>query len=65
MMGFDEGMYFGALLGENPDDLKKLDKKDFTGLLNKYRFIKKPGLGWINTHVNVLQYTNFELKKIE
>jgi len=65
MMGFDEGMYFGALLGENPDDLKKLDKKDFTGLLNKYRFIKKPGLGWINTHVNVLQYNNFELKKIE
>jgi ABC-type branched-subunit amino acid transport system substrate-binding protein len=65
MMGFDEGIYFGALLGENPDDLKKLDKKDFTGLLNKYRFIKKPGLGWINTHVNVLQYNNFELKKVE
>ncbi|MDO3624924.1 ABC transporter substrate-binding protein [Mucilaginibacter sp. BT774] len=65
MMGFDEGMYFGALLGENPDDLKKLDKKDFSGLLNKYRFIKKPGLGWINTHVNVLQYNNFELKKVE
>lgn len=65
IMGFDEGMYFGALLGENPDDLKKLDKKDFTGLLNKYRFIKKPGLGWINTHVNVLEYNNFELKKVE
>ncbi|MBS1519781.1 MAG: amino acid ABC transporter substrate-binding protein [Bacteroidetes bacterium] len=65
MMGFDEGLYFGALLGENPDDLKKLDKKDFTGLLNKYRFIKKPGLGWINTHVNVLEYNNFELKKVE
>ncbi|HTD42245.1 MAG TPA: ABC transporter substrate-binding protein [Mucilaginibacter sp.] len=65
LMGYDEGMYFGALLGENPEDLKKLDKKDFTGLLNKYRFIKKPGLGWINTHVNVLQYNNFELKKVE
>lgn len=65
MMGFDEGMYFGALLGENPDDLKKLDKKDFTGLLNKYRFIKKPGLGWINTHANMLEYNNFELKKVE
>jgi hypothetical protein len=65
MMGFDEGMYFGALLGENPDDLKKLDKKDFTGLLNKYRFIKRPGLGWINTHVNMLEYNNFELKKAE
>lgn len=65
LMGYDEGMYFGAVLGENPEDLKKLDKKDFTGLLNKYRFIKKPGLGWINTHVNVLQYNNFELKKVE
>jgi len=65
MMGFDEGLYFGALLGENPDDLKKLDKKDFSGLLNKYRFIKRQALGWINTHVNVLQYNNFELKKAE
>ena len=65
LMGFDEGMYFGALLGENPEDLKKLDKKEFSGLLNKYRFVKKPGLGWINTHVNVLQYNNFELKKVE
>ncbi|MDB5144659.1 MAG: amino acid transporter substrate-binding protein [Mucilaginibacter sp.] len=65
LMGFDEGMYFGNLLGENPEDLKKLDKKDFSGLLNKYRFIKKPGLGWINTHANILQYNNFELKKVE
>jgi len=65
LMGFDEGMYFGGLLGDNKDDLKKLDKNDFKGLLNQYHFIKKPGLGWINTHVNVLQYTNFELKKIE
>jgi len=65
LMGFDEGMYFGALLGENPEDLKKLDKKEFNGLLNKYRFVKRPGLGWINTHVNVLQYNNFELKKVE
>lgn len=65
LMGFDEGIYFGSLLGENPDDLKKLDKKDFNGLLNKYHFVKKPGLGWINTHANILQYSNFELKKIE
>ena len=65
LMGFDEGMYFGSLLGENAEDLKKLDKKDFSGLLNQYRFLKKPGLGWINTHANILQYSNFELKKIE
>ncbi len=64
-MGFDEGMYFGGLLGENPDELKKLDKNEFSGLLNKYNFEKKPGLGWINTHVNILEYNNFELKKVE
>ena len=65
LMGFDEGMYFGALLGENPDGLKKLDKNEFSGLLNKYDFERKPGLGWINTHVNILEYNNFELKKVE
>jgi hypothetical protein len=65
MMGFDEGMYFGALLGKNDDLISNLDKNDFTGLLNKYHFVKKPGLGWINTHVNVLQYSNFELRKAE
>jgi hypothetical protein len=65
MMGFDEGMYFGSLLGDNKDGLKKLDKNDFTGLLNKYRFAKKPGIGWVNTHANILQYHNFELKKVE
>jgi Periplasmic binding protein len=65
LMGFDEGMYFGNLLGENKDELTKLDRNDFKGLLNQYHFVKKPGLGWINTHVNVLQYGNFELKKVE
>jgi len=65
MMGFDEGMYFGSLLGNNKDELKKLDKNDFKGLLNQYHFAKKPGIGWVNTHVNVLQYNNFELKKVE
>jgi hypothetical protein len=65
LMGFDEGMYFGDLLGEKPEDLRKLDKRDYNGLLNKYHFIKKPGLGWINTHATVLQYSNFELKKVE
>jgi len=65
MMGFDEGMYFGALLGKNDDVIGNLDKNDFTGLLNKYHFVKKPGLGWINTHVNILEYSNYELKKAE
>jgi hypothetical protein len=65
MMGFDEGTYFGSLLGNNKDALKKLDKNDFTGLLNKYHFMKKPGLGWINTHANIFEYNNFGLKKVE
>ncbi|MDB5137082.1 MAG: amino acid transporter substrate-binding protein [Mucilaginibacter sp.] len=64
LMGFDEGLYFGGLL-EDKDGLKKLDKTDFAGLLNNYHFVKKPGIGWVNTHVNVLKYSNFELKKVE
>jgi len=65
MMGFDEGMYFGGLLGKNDNSINDLNKTDFTGLLNKFHFVKKPGLGWINTHVNMLEYNNFELKKAE
>jgi hypothetical protein len=65
MMGFDEGMFFGGLLGNDPEALKDLDKTDFTGLLNKYHFVRKPGLGWINTHANILEYANFELKQVE
>lgn len=61
--GFDEGMYFGKQLIDN--NFASLDKADFTGLHNKFRFIKKPGLGWVNTHVNVLMYSNFELKQVE
>jgi hypothetical protein len=65
MMGFDEGMYFGILLTEGAGGLKALDKADFNGLLNKYHFVKKPGLGWINTHVNIFEYSNFELKQVQ
>ncbi|HVW15470.1 MAG TPA: hypothetical protein VHB54_16680 [Mucilaginibacter sp.] len=65
LMGFDEGMYFGALLSSDPGKLNDLGRNDYTGLLNDYHFIKKPGLGWINTHANMLEYHNFELKKAE
>jgi hypothetical protein len=65
LMGYDEGLYFGGLLGKDPEDLKKLDKYEYNGLLNKYRFVKRPGQGWVNSHANMLQYTNFELKKTE
>jgi hypothetical protein len=63
--GFDEGMYFGLLLGKNTDMLAKLDQNPFSGMHNDFQFIKKPGLGWVNTHVDILEYINFELRKIE
>jgi ABC-type branched-subunit amino acid transport system substrate-binding protein len=61
--GFDEGLYFGQLLAT--DNLKNLTGTPFTGLHNNFQFQKKAGLGWINTHVNVYKYVNFELKKVE
>jgi len=61
--GFDEGLYFGQLLGT--DNLKDMGKNGFQGLHNDFIFQKKAGLGWINTHVNLLLYSNFTLKKVE
>ena len=61
--GFDEGLYLGALLGA--DSLKNLNVSNFTGLHNSFQLQKKPGLGWVNTHVTVYKYANFELKKAE
>ena len=61
--GFDEGTYLGQLLATG--DLKNLSQANFTGLHNDFKFEKKAGLGWINTHVDVYKYANFELKKVE
>jgi hypothetical protein len=63
--GFDEGMYFGRLLGANQGETKGITNTDFTGLHNDFHFIKKPGLGYINTHVNVMDYRYYELRKVE
>jgi hypothetical protein len=63
--GFDEGLYFGKQLFANVKGMAELDKTDFTGIHNSFRFVKKAGLGWVNTHVNILMYTNFELKQVE
>ncbi|GGH16017.1 ABC transporter substrate-binding protein [Mucilaginibacter phyllosphaerae] len=62
--GFDQGLYFGQLLAEG-EDMNKPELKDFTGLHNSFHFVKKPGLGWINTHVDILKYQNFDLKKVQ
>ena len=61
--GFDEGLYFGRLLGTNT--LKNIGETDFNGLHNSFQFVKKPGMGLVNTHVNLLLYSNFELKQVE
>jgi hypothetical protein len=61
--GFDEGLYLGQLLANG--DLKNLSEKDYQGLHNNFHFQKKVGLGWVNTHINIYKYSNFELKKVE
>jgi hypothetical protein len=61
--GFDEGFYLGRLLAT--DSLKNITGVDYTGLHNSFHFQRKAGLGWINTHVDVLKYADFELKKVE
>lgn len=63
MKGFDEGMYLGQLTAT--DSLKNLGSADYEGLHNTFHFQKKVGLGWVNTHVNILKYINFELKQVE
>lgn len=61
--GFEEGMMLGKQLADG--DGKSFSPANFDGLLNDYRFQKKVGQGWINTHANIYKYTNFELKKVE
>lgn len=61
--GFDSGLYFGQLLAT--DNLKNINKTDFNGLHNSFVFQKKNGLGLINTHVYLLIYDNFALRKVE
>ncbi|OOQ60156.1 hypothetical protein BC343_26920 [Mucilaginibacter pedocola] len=63
--GFDEGLYFGELLARDDDSYRRVEDHDFKGLHNNFHFEKKPGQGWINTHVDILRYENFELKEVE
>jgi hypothetical protein len=76
---FDEGMYFGQLAisqayarqaannKQNPLVPAKavLSYQDFEGLHNTFHFTEVPGLGFVNTHVKLYQYANFELKPVE
>ncbi|UEG52401.1 hypothetical protein LLH06_15695 [Mucilaginibacter daejeonensis] len=63
--GFDEAMYFGGLVAQEGDALSHLDQYPYQALHNRFDFVRRPGLGWINAHVNVLKYTNFELKQVQ
>ncbi|EHQ25638.1 ABC transporter substrate-binding protein [Mucilaginibacter paludis] len=63
--GFDEGYYLGSLLSANNDLFKQLDKSGYEGLHNQFTFVKTANAGWVNTHVSIYQYQNFELKPIE
>ncbi|MDB5286190.1 MAG: hypothetical protein JWR05_1139 [Mucilaginibacter sp.] len=63
--GFDQGMYFGELLAKDDKGFKNPEQVDYTGIHNGFHFIKKPGQGWVNTHVDILRYENFDLKKVE
>lgn len=61
--GFDEGMYLGKVLADG--SLKQMDQESYSGLHNDFTLVQKPGQGWVNTHVFVYKYANFELQKVE
>ena len=61
--GFDEGMYFGRLAARSTT--RPLQLKNERMLHNTFHFEAIPGQGWVNTHVNLYKYVNFELKPVE
>ncbi|WDF54525.1 ABC transporter substrate-binding protein [Mucilaginibacter sp. KACC 22063] len=63
--GFDEGYFFGHLIAESNGAQIKPELINYDGIHNDFHFVKQPGIGWINAHVSVLKYSNFELKVIE
>jgi hypothetical protein len=63
--GFDEGYYLGMLLSTDSEAFTKLDKITYEGLHNQFNFVKTANAGWVNTHVGIYQYQNFELRSVE
>jgi len=64
--GFDIGFYFGSLLAEyGADYLKYLPAERHKGLENSFTFIKDPQLGYINTHLMLLEFKNYALIPLE
>ncbi len=60
--GYDEGMYFGQLIlpGQNIANFG-----NYEGLHNTIHLVNMQGQGYVNTHVQLYQYINFELKLVE
>jgi hypothetical protein len=61
--GYDEGMYFGRLASTGGQSFPNLP--DYEGLHNTFHFVKLAGLGYVNTHVKLYKFANFELKPVE
>lgn len=61
--GFDEGMYWGQFVSTPNQTIA--DFGDFVGLHNTFHFTSVPGMGYVNSHVNLYKYANFELKLVE
>ena len=64
--GFDIGYYFGGLLEKyGKDYADHLEDNDYQGLNTVFKFYKDPKLGYINTELLLLRYTNFELQPVK
>jgi ABC-type branched-subunit amino acid transport system substrate-binding protein len=61
--GYDEGLYFGQLAALPNNANTNLP--DFEAMHNNFHFVKIPGMGYVNTHVGLYKYFNFELKPVE
>ena len=65
-IAFDIGYYFGGLLEKyGKDYADHLEDNDYQGLNTVFKFYKDPKLGYINTELLLLRYTNFELQPVK
>ncbi len=64
-MGYDLMMFFGlAVLQNGLDFTKELDKLQFDGTNNRYRFGHNKGMDFENKAVSIIEYSNFEVKRV-
>ncbi|PST82247.1 amino acid ABC transporter substrate-binding protein [Pedobacter yulinensis] len=64
--GFDNGLYFGRLLSKyGPAYARHLPDEPYKGLHNNFRFVYDRELGYINTELMLLRYSNYALQVID